>query len=137
MARKPSGTRKAMDLEDTQESVQRDLKAAFARTATVADTSPVKEKPEKEGITDSVEASTSSSSNDILDAIGLLSKKMDQMSVDQKAEIEELKSHISSETKVKIAEAVDPLKSEMHDVKQRITSLEATAVAPCSDGQKS
>ena len=113
-----------MDVDETQEYGQgQDLKTAFERTATVADTSPVKEKlakmrrmlSEKDDVPATGQSSTGSSSNDILDAIGLLSKKMDHMAIEQKAEMEQLKSHISSETKLQIAEAVDPLKSEMHD----------------------
>ena len=65
--------------------------------------------------------------NPILDAIEALSKKLDKMAL--KTDLDELKSDFRQEIKVTIAETVDTLKSEIHDLGNRVHALEA-APAP-------
>ena len=126
---------KTMDLEDTQEAVQ-DLKAAFARAAVATDTSPVKEKLAKvrkmieEKPTQAGAASSSSGSaetnNALLDAIGLISQKMDKlaMTTATKSDVETMTSEMRQQTKIMISEAVDPLKAEVYDLKQQMAVLQ-------------
>ena len=75
-----------------------------------------------------------SSPNPILDAITALTNKVDQLALTTatKADMAALSSEINQNTQVMIAEAVDPLKSEIHDIKQqqqqqhaRLTAIEA------------
>ena len=118
--------KKAMDEESSQ-----DLKVAFARVASAKDTSPVKEKLAKvrkliadkpsEGVTTTSASSGSDETNNaLLDAIGLISQKMDKlaMTTATKTDVETMTCEMKQQTKVMIAEAVDPLKAEVYDLQQ-------------------
>ena len=126
-----------MELDESQGDGARkgldDLSVAFERGAR-NDVSPVKEKlakvrkliaetPDEVGT-----ASSSSHATDraVLDAIGALSQKMDNMAINMttKSDLMEMKSEISQEIKVTVAQAVDPLKSDLHDLSTRVLSLE-------------
>ena len=52
-----------------------------------------------------------------------LSLKFDKVAM--KTDLDEMGSKLASDTKVLVAEAVDPIKSEVYDLKQRVTTLEA------------
>ena len=56
--------------------------------------------------------------NLVRDAINALSEKMYKMAM--KSDLDEMRTHIPAETKAIVAEAVDPLKSEMHNVRGRV-----------------
>jgi len=56
-----------------------------------------------------------------------ISEKLDHVAT--KSDLQELKTTMSHDTKVLIAEAVDPLKSEIHDFKSRLVSLESRPAA--------
>ena len=146
-----------MDLDDSQDDPAKrslhDLSMAFARGSEPIDASPVKEKlakmrkliDEKEG-NQTASSSADGMEKSILDAISALSKKMDGMALKadlddmnakidkmaSKSDIDTMKSEISQEIKVTVAQAVDPLKAELHDlkidlqdVKQRVDVVES------------
>ena len=95
-----------MDLSESQDSGKRG-----------ASSSPVKEK-----LAELKKLRTSQdTANPVLDAINALSDKMDKMAM--KSDLEEMRTHLTAETKIIVAEAVDPLKSEMHDVRHRVDGL--------------
>ena len=115
-----------IDIDDSQGELARkgfgDLSAAFARSSHPMGESPVKEKMAKirKMIDDKDQHPDATSSSggmerSILDAIGALSTKMDGMAL--KTDLQEMKSEIGKEIKVTVAEAVDPLKSELHELK--------------------
>ena len=58
-------------------------------------------------------------------------KKLDGMA--SKKDLENLETSISKNTKIQIAEAVDPLKSDLYDLRQRVTGLETNGVAGASN----
>ena len=58
----------------------------------------------------------------VLEAIELLSAKMDRMAL--KPDLQELQTTIETSTKVAVAEAVDPLKLEFHELKSCVDELE-------------
>ena len=72
------------------------------------------------------EGTSKSSDNAILDAIKLLSMRMDKLAL--KSDLDQMKADITkekkTEMKVQVAAAVDPLKSELHDIKARVVSVE-------------
>ena len=117
-----------MDLEESQTPLQpTNLKAAFARTAVSKDTSPVKEKLAKmrrmiEEPAQASGGSSASSSNPVLEAIEALSAKMDKMAL--KSDLDKMELNMKTATKMSIAEAVDPLKSEIHDLSSRLDTVE-------------
>ena len=67
----------------------------------------------------------------VLDALGAISEKLDRMAL--KTDLEALTVDLKQHTKVTVAEAVDPIKSEIHDLQNRISVLElrpASAATP-------
>ena len=118
----------ALDMDDSQ------MSEASKRTASA---SPMKEKLDQlkrirtavapidsqTGMAAGGDATTA-----ILDAIAGLSNKMDNMAADNRAmksDLAELSATMDQKMKVTVAEAVDPLKSEVHDLKVRVQTLEA------------
>ena len=50
-----------------------------------------------------------------------------------KKDLHNLETSISKDTKIQIAEAVDPLKSDIYDLRQRVAGLETSGVAGASN----
>jgi hypothetical protein len=110
-----------------------------------ASASPYKEKMDelKKLRASTVEGSAGSSDapNPILDAIEAVSKKLDKMAL--KTDLDELESKITSNVKLTVAEAVEPLQTEIDAVKTEMTALKArletveahppTSATPCSE----
>ncbi|CAE8598841.1 unnamed protein product [Polarella glacialis] len=59
----------------------------------------------------------------LLAALGDISTKLDKMAL--KSDIDDLRADITKQTKLSIAEAIDPLKDEMADLKDRVITLES------------
>ena len=69
---------------------------------------------------------SASSANPILEAIEALSAKMNKMAL--KSDLEQMESNMKAATKISIAEAIDPVKSKVYDIKGRVTELEKPGV---------
>ena len=142
MGRLVKAPRKAapmLDLDESQDDGARksyeQLSAAFdkgkrdASASPAKDTSPVKEKLAKmRKMMDEPGQSTgsASSSNPVLEAIEALSHKMDNMAVNMatKSDVDKVSTDLMKHTKVMIAEAVDPIKAEMYDMKCRLDNYD-------------
>jgi len=103
-------------------------------TKRAASTSPVKEKMEALKKMRS-EMQSPGAGDPILDAIKELSKKFDKVAL--KSDLDELKEFMQHDTKTIVEEAVDPIKTELNEVKQemnafkvRLQRVESTPPAP-------
>ena len=125
------------DLDDTQ------MNDASKRSASA---SPMKEKLDQLKRLRVAAASSEpppgpDATSTILDAISLLSQQVADIALTtaKKSDLVSLSSDLKQHTKVTVAEAVDPLKSEVHDLSQRVQALEATGqstAAPSASSSK-
>ena len=120
----------AMDLDDSQDGSARkgfaELNASFEKGKPL-EMSPVKEKLSKIRkilVDESAQGSAGSSSagsNQIMDAIEALSNKMDRMAL--KSDLDQMETNLKKDMKISIAEAVDPLKLDVYDLKAQVDTL--------------
>ena len=123
-------SRKSMDLDDSQSQ------PLPPPVAAAQETSPVKEKlakmrklMEEEAAGTGAGSSGSShvATSQILEAISAVSHKLDKK-VD-KTDMDALTENLKQHCKVTVAEAVDPLKSELHDLKDSVHNLKGRVLA--------
>ena len=146
----------SMDLDESQDDPARksldDLARTFDRkddsgkrgasASAGKDSSPVKEKLAKirkmqeENGAASASSDAKETNNALLEAIGLISQKMDQLCVTTatKADVDIMTAEMKQQTKLMIAEAVDPLKAEVYDLKQQMEELKDRNATGAPDG---
>ena len=133
-----------MDIEETQDDQARkgfeDLSQSFDKGCSdesskrAASASPVKEKlaelkrfrtGQVHQVGDGSAAGSMASdapANPMRDLLQELSNKMDKMTVTMatKSDLEDMKTTMTAHTKVIVSEAVDPVKAELHDLKEEL-----------------
>ena len=126
-----------MDLDESQSEGARrsydELSVAFEK-GTRTEVSPVKEKlakvrkliADKPDHVGTASSSSHATDNAVLDAIGALSQKMDNMAINMatKVDMDKVSADLKQHAKAMIAEAIDPIKAEMYDFKCRLALYE-------------